>query len=87
MKRVVCLLLGVIFVMLASCARPGTREKPGEVYVFDDGITAPDTGETVQPATPEEHSFEQNFDEKLKTNDKVWFINSEGTKNSSPQQE
>ena len=65
--------------MLASCARPGTREKPGEVYVFDDGITAPDTGETVQPATPEEHSFEQNFDEKLNTNDKVWFINPEGT--------
>ena len=78
MKRVVCLLLGVIFVILASCAGPGTREKPGEVYVFDDGITEPETGETVQPATPEEHSFEQNFDEKLKTNDKVWSINSEG---------
>ena len=52
--------------------------KPGKTYAFDDGITE-DSDEThTEIPEPEHHTYTQDFETVIKSNDADWTVNSEG---------
>ncbi|MBO4421946.1 MAG: hypothetical protein J5879_00790 [Clostridia bacterium] len=61
---------------------PGTvtgPEGPGEVYVYDDGITEDNGQSGAELPEPQSYSYSQDFEEKIKQGDPDWYVNNEGT--------
>ena len=91
-KSFVCVFLSAVMILLFGCEKTDTPqtttdtdsettapEKPGEVYVFDDGIKEDDGQGGAETFEPQSYSYSQDFEKKITASDEDWFVNSEGT--------
>ena len=95
MKKFICMILCVLTVVLTACSgEPAvtdtvsvterqteavTEPVPGTVYVFDDGIKEDDGQIGTDQPEPQSYSYSQDFEKKIGSSDKDWYINNEGT--------
>ena len=77
MKKIVCMILCVMTVLLTACSgEPAVTDTvsvtekqteavtdplPGSVYVFDDGITENEGSSKTETPEPKSYSYSQNF--------------------------
>ena len=95
MKKIVCMILCVMTVLLTACSgEPAVTDTvsvtekqteavtdplPGSVYVFDDGITENEGSGKTETPEPKSYSYSQNFEKRILSTDADWYVNSEGT--------
>jgi len=93
-RAFVSVLLSIVMILLFGCDKPkettttdtpdteaetAAEEQPGEIFVFDDGISEDNGQKGTETPEPQSYSYAQDFEAKIKSTDPDWYVNSEGT--------